>query len=100
MNGTLRLGAPGAGGKSAKMRLGAFWAGVARLVGIEGGVVSGVFNLESSDVGASDRRPRHDDHYHEALSHALRATRAWVVSGVHRSFRPLPTHRTCAPTPR
>ena len=41
-------------------------AGVARLVGIEGGVVSGVFNLESSDVGASDRRPRHDDHYHEA----------------------------------
>ena len=40
--------------------------GVARLVGIEGGVVSGVFNLESSDVGASDRRPRHDDHYHEA----------------------------------
>jgi transposase-like protein len=41
-------------------------AGVARLVGIKGGVVSGVFNLESSDVGASDRRPRHDDHYHEA----------------------------------
>jgi hypothetical protein len=40
--------------------------GVARLVGIEGGVVSGVFNLESSDVEASDRRPRHDDHYHEA----------------------------------
>jgi hypothetical protein len=40
--------------------------GVARLVGIEGGVVSGVFNLESSDVGASDRRPRHDDDYHEA----------------------------------
>ena len=40
--------------------------GVARLVGIEGGVVSGVFNLESSDVGASDRRPRHDHHYHEA----------------------------------
>ena len=39
---------------------------VARLVGIEGGVVSGVFNLESSDVEASDRRPRHDDHYHEA----------------------------------
>ena len=40
--------------------------GVARLVGIEGGVVSGVFHLESSDVEASDRRPRHDDHYHEA----------------------------------
>jgi hypothetical protein len=31
---------------------------VAELVGIEGGVVSGVFNLESSSVGAPDRRPR------------------------------------------
>ena len=30
---------------------------VAALVGIEGGVVSGVFNLESSDVGAPERRP-------------------------------------------
>ena len=39
---------------------------VAKLVGIEGGVVSGVFNLESSDVSASDWRPRHDEHYHEA----------------------------------
>jgi hypothetical protein len=39
---------------------------VARLVGIEGGVVSGVFNLESSDVEAPDWRPRHDEHYHEA----------------------------------
>ena len=39
---------------------------VARLVGIEGGVVSGVFNLESSGVSASDWRPRHDEHYHEA----------------------------------
>ena len=38
---------------------------VAGLVGIEGGVVSGVINLESSDVGASDRRPRHDEQYHE-----------------------------------
>ena len=38
---------------------------VAELVGIEGGVVSGVFNLESSDVGASDRRPRHEESYHE-----------------------------------
>ena len=34
---------------------------VAELVGIEGGVVSGVFNLE-----APDRRPRHEEHYHEA----------------------------------
>jgi len=38
---------------------------VAGLVGIEGGVVSGVINLESSDVGASDRRRRHDEQYHE-----------------------------------
>jgi hypothetical protein len=39
---------------------------VAGLVGIEGGVVSGVINLESSGVSASDRRPRHDERYHEA----------------------------------
>ena len=39
---------------------------VAGLVGIEGGVVSGVFNLESSGVEASDWRPRHDEQYHEA----------------------------------
>jgi hypothetical protein len=38
---------------------------VAELVGNEGGVVSGVFNLESFDVEASDWRPRHDKHYHE-----------------------------------
>ena len=38
---------------------------VAELVGIEGGVVSGVSNLESTDVGASDRRPRHEEQYHE-----------------------------------
>ena len=40
--------------------------GVARLVGIEGGVVSGVINLKSSGVDAPDWRPRHDEHYHEA----------------------------------
>jgi hypothetical protein len=39
---------------------------VAGLVGIEGGVVSGMFNLESSGVRASDWRPRHDKRYHEA----------------------------------
>ena len=39
--------------------------GVAGVVGIEGGVVSGVINLESSDVGASDWRPRHEQHYQE-----------------------------------
>jgi hypothetical protein len=33
---------------------------VARLVGIESGVVSGVVNLESSGVSALDWRPRHD----------------------------------------
>ena len=38
---------------------------VAGLVGIEGGVVSEVINLESSGVGAPDRRPRHDQQYHE-----------------------------------
>ena len=39
---------------------------VAELVGIEGGVVSGVINLESSGVEASDWGPRHDEPYHEA----------------------------------
>jgi hypothetical protein len=39
---------------------------VAGLVGIDGGVVSGVINLESSGVEAPDWRPRHDEHYHEA----------------------------------
>ena len=43
-----------------------FVGAVARLVGIEGGVVSGVMNLESSGVRASDWRPRHDKCYHEA----------------------------------
>jgi hypothetical protein len=38
---------------------------VAGLVGIECGVVSGVINLESSGVEASDWRLRHDEHYHE-----------------------------------
>ena len=35
---------------------------VAELVGIEGGVVSGVFKLESPDVEALGRRPRHEEH--------------------------------------
>jgi hypothetical protein len=39
---------------------------VVRLVGIKDGVVSGVFNLESSGVEAPDWRPRHDKQYHEA----------------------------------
>ena len=39
---------------------------VAKLVGIEGGVVSGCFNPNESSVDAPDRRPRHDEHYHEA----------------------------------
>jgi hypothetical protein len=39
---------------------------VAELVGIEVGVVSGVINLESSDVEASDWRLRHEATYHEA----------------------------------
>ena len=43
-----------------------FAGAVAGLVGIECGVVSGVNNLESSGVEASDWRPRHDEPYHEA----------------------------------
>ena len=39
---------------------------VAEFVGIEVGVVSGVMNLESSGVEASDWRLRHDQGYHEA----------------------------------
>jgi len=39
--------------------------GVAGVVGIEGGVVSGVTNIESSGIGASDWRPRHEEHYQE-----------------------------------
>jgi hypothetical protein len=39
---------------------------VAELVGIEVGVVSGVMNLESSGVEASDWRPRHEEAYHDA----------------------------------
>ena len=35
---------------------------VAELVGIECGVVSGVFNLESSGIEVPDWRPRHDKH--------------------------------------
>ena len=38
---------------------------VAELVGIRVGVVSGVMNLESSGVEASDWRPRHDQGYHQ-----------------------------------
>jgi hypothetical protein len=45
--------------------LAAWWGAVAGLVGIECGVVSGVINLESSGVEASDWRLRHDEHYHE-----------------------------------
>ena len=39
---------------------------VGELVGIDGGVVSGLINLELSGVEASDWRPRHDERYHEA----------------------------------
>ena len=39
---------------------------VAELVGIRVGVVSGVMNLESSGVEASDWRPRHEQVYHDA----------------------------------
>jgi len=39
---------------------------VAGLVGIEGGVVSGVINLESLGVEAPGRRPRHEECYQQA----------------------------------
>jgi hypothetical protein len=39
---------------------------VARLVGIEVGVVSGVFNLESPGVSALGWRLRHEEAYHAA----------------------------------
>jgi hypothetical protein len=39
---------------------------VARLVGIEVGVVSGVFNLESPGVGAPGWRLRHEEAYYAA----------------------------------
>jgi hypothetical protein len=52
-------------GDQAKRCNGNLPGAVAGLVGIEGGVVSGVINLESSGVEASDWRPRHDEHYHE-----------------------------------
>jgi enterobacteria phage integrase len=42
------------------------WADVSeRTIRVVPCEVSGVFNLESSDVGASDRRPRHEELYHE-----------------------------------
>lgn len=45
--------------------LDAFNGAVAEVVGIDGGVVSGVFNPEDSGVGTPDRRPRHDERYHD-----------------------------------
>jgi hypothetical protein len=47
-------------------RVKAYAGAVAELVGIAGGVVSGVINLESSGVEASDWRLRHEERYHEA----------------------------------
>ena len=44
------------------VRFGLLDGAVAGVVEIEVGVVSGVFNLESSGVDAPDWRPRHDEH--------------------------------------
>jgi hypothetical protein len=44
---------------------------VAGLVGIDGGVVSGVTNLESPGVRAPGRRPRHEEGYHDASAFAF-----------------------------
>jgi hypothetical protein len=57
---------PNAGFIDNERIVGKSFRGVAGLVGIEGGVVSGVFNLESSGVVVPDWRPRHDEYYHEA----------------------------------
>src|SRR5262249_40016048 len=54
------------------VRSGARYGAVAKVVGIGGGVVSGVSNLEGSGVGAPDRRPRHGKLYHEAAGPAAR----------------------------
>ena len=48
---------------------------VARLVGIEGGVVSGVFNLESSGVDAERRRIRHSRHQPAEIGGRFRVLR-------------------------
>ena len=45
-------------------RAGRFWGAVRGLVGIEVGVVSGVFNLESPGVRALGWRLRHEEAYH------------------------------------
>jgi hypothetical protein len=50
---------------AARLGIAFLHGGVGGVVGIEGGVVSGVINLESSGVGASDWRPRHGKHYQE-----------------------------------
>ena len=39
---------------------------VRNVVGIEGGVVSGVIKPRIAGIGAPARRPRHDERYHEA----------------------------------
>jgi hypothetical protein len=52
--------------------------GVAGMVGIESGVVSGVFNLESSGVEVPDWRPRHGKRYHEV----------WVLAAAKRDRSP------------
>jgi len=57
---------PPDGGLSEQKMAEGYGGAVAELVGIEVGVVSGVINLESSGVEASDWRPRHDEPYHEA----------------------------------
>ena len=54
------------GGGLSRVPAESWLGGGAQLVGIEGGVVSGCFNPNESSVDALDRRPRHDEHYHEA----------------------------------
>jgi hypothetical protein len=56
------------------------------VVGIEVGVVSGVFNLESSGVDAPDWRPRHEEHHrHGHRSRSLTGTFGRVEIEVPRA---------------
>ncbi len=81
------------------------------MVGIEGGVVSGVFNLESSGVRASDWRPRHDtkpDSSQPAAETAVYLFDDWfdpIEAGVRDRVREWMRHRcargtACVPSRR
>ncbi len=83
----LNVNPPGQPPKNQWVTLGTGGA-VAELVGNEGGVVSGVFNLESSGVEASDLRPRHDEDAKQREPRAAKgAAHCYVVVGALRAKR-------------